>query len=204
MEDRNGKAPEPPEPTPWDRIGQYLGDMAAFGQVLANRNLTLWNDVSQSLKKDRYTADDMAEDAASILNASMENFQAAWNFWMRVPEREAVASSLPVAVLYYSRRRAAAQTTRYDASEPVWIRVPVVEGEDLPAHAKFDLMGPDVDSTEELRETLTVDLGDAGRAYKLQGGTARELVSGSYTGLIFLLTKARQIRPLASLRIIVE
>jgi hypothetical protein len=188
-DDKNDK--RPPEPVAWDRVGQFLQDMATVGQGIAKRNQELWMQVSQNLRQDRYPADAMTTDAARAMSAAMDNLEDVWTWLTRPPERERVAAVIPTVFLRFNRVQ-----KKWSVQDPVWIRVPPsLSRDDLP-EAKPYLSG-DPKGTQKLLNCLRVKL--VGRAYLLEVADVKDLVPGVYVGLV-----AVDDRPLANLRIVVE
>ena len=157
----------PPEPTPWDRLGMVLGDLAVAGKNMADRNLTLWSSVSQNLRKDSYTADDWTTDAARAMSTAMVNVQEAWETVVRPPERELVAFTLPTAFLVFTPRVLDDGSIRYGPVDPVWMRVRGADGDDLPRKAEIEITGDEA-GVAALKQRLSTERGTSRRAYLLQ------------------------------------
>jgi hypothetical protein len=180
----------------WDRVGQVLGDMGSVTQSIWRRNLALWSDVSQHLRSDRYTADEMAADAARALAVAVHNAADIWSVLARMPESEQ-AAGLPTAFLYFTRRHQGATT--HIPPDPVVLRVPSGEADDLPDRAEIGLNGPSQDGVAALRACLIARL-QPPRAYLLEPHDVKRLVPGVYDGAIYLTEPPRL---LADLRVIV-
>jgi hypothetical protein len=181
----------------WDRVGQLLGDMGAVTQTIWRRNMVLWSDVSRHLRSDRYTPEEMAADAARALAVAVDNATDVWSLVARMPEREQVAAGLPTAFLFFTRRDQGATT--HIPPEPVLLRAPSGEADDLPDRARISLSGPDRDGVQALETCLAVRL-QAPRTYLLEPHGVKRLVPGVYDGLVYLTDPPR---PLADLRVIV-
>jgi hypothetical protein len=181
----------------WDRVGQLLGDMGAVTQSIWRRNMVLWTDVSRHLRSDRYTPDEMAADAARALAVAVDNATDIWSLLARIPEREQVAAGLPTAFLYFARRDRGATT--HIPPEPVLLRSPSREADDLPDRAQINLNGPSRDGVRALQACLVARL-QAPRTYLLEPHDVKRLVPGVYDGLVFLTDPPH---PLANLRVIV-
>jgi hypothetical protein len=195
----NGRK-EPAEPTPWDQVGGFLQDMSDVGQRIAKRNIELWNTVSRNLEKQKYTADDMANDSAKIVSASMRNLQASWGLMTRVPERQTVAALIPTALLVFEGPDGSGQPMTPDA---VWVRVPFLEDDEkLPEEATIDLGGSDQGTVDTLRTGLTATLGDSGQSYLLSYSYSKPLAAGAYTGVVYI--EQPSVRAVANLRIVVK
>lgn len=191
------KQPEPAEPAAWDRVGQFLQDMADVSQVIARRNLDLWEKTSQNLRGGKYTADEMTTDAAAAMNAAMDNLEDAWTFWTRPPDRQRVATTLPTVSLFFSRSEEE-KGGQHSVDDPVWIRVPFGDRQGpLPAYAEIDLEG-NAEGVAGLKERLRA-VRKSDKAYLLETSDEGKLVEGVYFGLISVDTTA-----LASLRIVVR
>jgi hypothetical protein len=180
MTDDQPKNPPPPEPMAWDRLGMFLGDMAAAGKNMTDRNLKLWSTVSQNLSKPPYTMDKWSSDAALGVQAAMSNVQDAWEFMTRAPERERVADTLPTA----------------------WMRVPMAVVDKLPDSAEIELTGSDPAGVTELKRSLRTTLGPSRQAYLLEVTNVNQLKPGVYSGSVYVKTPS--VRPIANLRVIVE
>lgn len=222
---------KPPEPTPWDRLGMVLGDLAVAGKNMADRNLTLWSSVSQNLRKDSYTADDWTTDAARAMTTAMVNVQEAWETVVRPPERELVAFTLPTAFLILTPRELDDGSIRYNPVDPVWLRVRGAEGDDLPPEAEIKITGDEA-GVAALQQRLRTERGTSRRAYLLEVSNPEDpkreprqssdvesdagseepqtgrpepdvlkLVPGVYGGTVYI---KKPVRPIANLRIIVE
>ena len=85
----------------WDRVGQFLGDMASVAQSVWTRNITLWSSVSENIRTKEYGADAMAKDAAKAMAAAFDNVDDIWSAISRPPERQRVATAIPTAFLYF-------------------------------------------------------------------------------------------------------
>ena len=181
----------PPEPAAWDRVGQFLQDMATVGERIAKRNTDLWTGVSANLRGERYPADTLATDTARAMGAAMENLEDLWTLLTRPPERDRVATVIPTVFLRFSCTQGA-----WNVQDPVWIRVPFWSRDDLPREATVHLAG-DAGGVERLRAALRVNLVES--SYLLEVADVRDLVAGIYVGLV-----AADDRPLANLRIVVE
>jgi hypothetical protein len=192
-----GDAEQGPEQLAWDRVGQFLGDMASVAQQVWNRNLTLWNTVSNNVRKQDYGADAMASDAANALAVASDNLDDIWTFLTRVPERERVATALPTAFLYFALEEGEA---RHALAESVWIRVAPTELADLPDVATIGVYGPQ-EGVEALESCLRATR-KAAKGYLLEAYDVEDLTPGAYSGAVYI-TDPRP-RELANLRIVVE
>ena len=189
-DDKNDK--RPPEPLAWDRVGQFLQDMATVGQGIAKRNQELWMQVSQNLRQDRYPADAMTTDAARAMSAAMDNLEDVWTWLTRPPERDRVAVVVPTVFLKFQR-----VDGKWNVQDPVWIRVPPSWSRDgLPRDADIYPSG-DQEGAERLRACLSATLVD--KSYLLEVADVKDLVPGVYAGVV-----AVDDRPLANLRVVVE
>jgi hypothetical protein len=191
----------------WDRVGQFLEQGSVVGTRMANRNLVLWNQVSQHLRDGTYTADEVATDAVSALNLAMVNLNDLWSAVTRPPERERVAVPMPTAFLFFDRR----DETSHVLVDPTLIRVTVPEGLQLPPQAQIALSGGpggpadpgEPGPAELLRQRLVATLADPG-VYRLDVISPEpevELVAGTYDGLVYITDPPW---PLADLRVVVE
>ncbi|HEX2375683.1 MAG TPA: hypothetical protein VHO93_17020 [Actinomycetota bacterium] len=185
------------EAATWDRVGQLLGDMGTVTQNIWRRNLALWSDVSDHLRADTYTADVMATDAARALAVAFDNATDIWSALVRSPERERPVSGLATAFLYFERRDRG--STTHIPPDPVVLRVPFVDVDDLPVQAEIGLHGPSQDGALALRACLAARL-QPPRTYLLEPHDVKELVPGIYDGAVYLTAPPR---PLANLQVIV-
>jgi hypothetical protein len=171
--------------------------MGAVTQTIWRRNMVLWSDVSRHLRSDRYTADEMAADAARALAVAVDNATDIWSILARIPEREQVAAGLPTAFLYFARRDRGATT--HIPPEPVLLPCPSQTADDLPDRAQISLNGPSPEGVQALQACLVARL-QVPRTYLLEPHDVKRLVPGVYDGLVFLTDPPH---PLANLRVIV-
>jgi len=191
MADNDGVEPGPG--AAWDRVGKVLGDMASAAESVWNRNLTLWNTMSQNIRKENYGADDVAKDSARAVAAAMENVEDIWSSLMRPPETELVARAIPTAFLYFEWQDDAG----YSPAEPVWILVPRRELDGLPDTPVIELAAP-----EGVRASVQVRKA-APKGYVVESAELGELEAGIYSGAIYVVQDPRP-RVLANLRVVVE
>lgn len=192
MADENDNGQPDVEPMAWDRIGRFFGDMATVWQGIAERNVKLWADVSDNVRRSgRYPADQMTTDAARAMNAAMDNLEDLWNLLTRPPEAEQVATSLRTVFLVFRFA-----VDHWSVADPVWIRVPYWNRDKLPDHADVHLDG-DPARTKPLADSITVSR--RGRAYLVEVADVPDLEPGIYAGLI-----VADDRALADLRILVR
>jgi len=184
---------EPGPGAAWDRVGKVLGDMASAAESVGNRNLTLWNTLSQNIRKDNYGADDVAKDTARAVAAAMENVEDIWSSLMRPPETELVARAIPTAFLYFEWQDDAG----YSPAEPVWILVPRRELDGLPDKPVIELAAkPGVKNSVQVRKR-------APKGYIVESAELGGLEAGTYSGAIYVAKDPRP-RVLANLRVVVE
>ena len=195
MADRDGQRDDS---AGWDRVGWFMQDMSAVTQNVWTRNLSLWNDVSARLRSQTYTADAMAGDAARAMSAAMSTMDDMWSFLARVPERERTAAGLPTAFLLFAWRDETSPT--HIPPEPVLVRAPSGDRDNLPAQAQIALQGPGDDAVGMLLACLVARL-EPGPVYRLEPHDVGDLTPGVYDGVVYLTDPAR---PLAELRIVVE
>ena len=194
-----------PEPMPWDRLGLFWEDLFTVGRTMAQRNLDVWSSMAQNLRKDTYKADDMSTDAAKAMSSAMANVQDLWDLWIRFPERERVATTLPTAFLLF-QQNVIGDKVLWSCEEPVWLRLPSSSVEQYPPHPEIELTGPDPQVAEALKACLGTELGPSRQAYRLY---VKDLKShrllfkpGIYSGSIYV----KQPTPclVANLRIVLE
>jgi hypothetical protein len=197
--DRENAPPPAPPPTPpaADQVGRFLDDMGAVTERIVRRNLSLWNGMSQSLRQDRYTADAMAADAARTMSAAVDNLNDVWSLWARVPGQGA-AAGVATAFLFFARRDDEART--HTPPDPVAIRVPFEDVDDLPEQAQIALSGVDERGVLALQACLSARL-QTGRAYLLEPHDVGGLIPGVYNGAVYIDEPAR---PLATLEVVVQ
>jgi len=179
------------EPLAWDRVGQFLQDMATVGQGIAKRNQDVWMQVSGNLRGDRYPPDAMTTDAARAMSAAMDNLEDLWTLLTRPPERDRVATVVATVFLRFTYTKGV-----WNVQDPVWIRVPYWSRGDLPRDAVVYLDG-DPEGVRRLTDSLRVKLVDT--SYLLEVADVKDLVPGVYVGVV-----TADDRPLANLRIVVE
>lgn len=193
----------PDEAVAWDRVGQFLGDMAAVAQSVWNRNLTVWSGISDNIRTKEYDANAMAKDAAKAMAAGFDNFDDIWSAITRPPERQRVATAIPTAFLYFRWQEGAGpgkQGAGHSLVDPVWLLVPPQELTDLPKDAEIELYGPE-DGVAALRDNLRAQK-QVPRGYVLGAADTKALEPGTYSGAVYV-TKASP-RVLANLRVVVE
>jgi hypothetical protein len=197
----------------WDRVGQFLENSGGLGQRVLQRSLDLWGQVADHLSTNRYTADDMATDAARMMSTVQTNVEDIWTVLTRPPERQRYVEALPTAFLFFDRP---ADGDVHTLLDPVIIPVPTSDTRPLPATALIALdgtssesaKGPGKSSEEGVSALLSrlVARLDANRRYVLEtvnaaGDGTSGLVGGVYDGLVYLKDPPL---PLANLRVIVE
>jgi hypothetical protein len=189
-EPRTQPPEDPGEPPAWDRVGQFLQDVAAVTGAIAERNKDLWTQVSDRLRADAYPADAMSTDAARAMTTALSNLEDVWTLLTRPPERERVATTLPTAFLVFHYLEG-----HWSVVDPVWIRPSYWERDELPDRADIYVHGDDA-GARAVGECLRADRRD--KAYLLGVADVGDLVPGVYTGIV-----AIGERPLADLRIFV-
>jgi hypothetical protein len=178
----------------WDRVGKVLGDMASVAESVWKRNLTVWNTVSQNIRKENYGANEMAKDTATAMAAALDNVDDIWSSLTRPPETELVARPVPTAFLYFAWQDA----DGYSPAEPVWILVPRRELDGLPKDAAvIELHAP-----EGVQNALRVRQ-EAPKGYVVESANLGGLEPGTYSGAVYVATDRRP-RVLANLRVVVE
>jgi hypothetical protein len=191
----------------WDRVGQFLGDMASVAQTVWNRNITLWSSISDNIRTG-YDTKGIAKDASRAMAAAFDNLDDVWSAIIRPPERQDVATAVPTAFLYFRWQegvgpREKGAPAKKDAGhalvDPVLLLVPPQELTDLPKEAEIELYGP-ADGVKRLQDDLSAQ--KQSRGYLLQAVDVRELRHGTYSGAVYV-TKASP-RVLANLRVVVE
>jgi hypothetical protein len=191
------------EDVAWDRVGQFLGDMASVAQSVWNRNITLWSTVSDNIRTKEYDTNAMTKDASRAMAAAFDNFDDIWSAITRPPERQSVATAIPTAFLYFRWQEGAGPGKTgagHSLVDPVWLLVPPQELTDLPKEAEIELYGPE-DGVEALRENLSAQK-QASRGYVLEAVATKVLDPGTYSGAVYV-TKGSP-RVLANLRVVVE
>ncbi|MGZ6564979.1 MAG: hypothetical protein ACXVH1_36505 [Solirubrobacteraceae bacterium] len=182
----------------WDRVGKVLGDMASAAESVGNRNLTLWNTVSENIRhKKDYGADDVVNDTAKVMAAAMDNVEDIWSSLVRPPETELVARPIPTAFLYF----AWADDAGYSPAEPVRVVVPRRELEGLTDKPVIEL-----DAPRGVKDSLRVRKEESkGYVVETAVGAADlgKLKAGTYSGAVYV-AKGPRPRVLANLRVVVE
>ena len=202
----------------WDRVGRMMQQTAATSQQMSERNLDTWSKVSTSLRKKKYSADDMARDAATLLTSAMDDIADVWRMWTIGVGALNEAQGIPTVFLYFDLAR----TGQAKVLDPVLIEV---RGEDrfgrkLPKHAKIAVNGRSAvdphhqhpgrtsrDGVADLLRCLVARRIGKSPAYKLETVHYPDkrhhpgLVPGVYDGVVYLTDPPL---PLANLRILVE
>ena len=187
----------------WDRLGQFLGDMASTAQSVWTRNITLWSSVSDNIRTKEYDANAMAKDGAKAMAAAFDNVDDIWSAITRPPERQRVATAIPTAFLFFRWQEGAGPGKTgagHSLPDPVWLLVPPQELTDLPKEAQIELYGP-VDGVKALRDNLRAQK-QAPRGYVLQAVASNELEAGTYSGAVYVTKESPRV--LANLRVVVE
>jgi hypothetical protein len=193
--------PPPPDPTPWDRVGAFLGDMASVTTTIANRNMQLWM-TSAPRAADGYAPDRRQADWTRWMDVATANTRDLWSLWLGVTPRERVAYPLPTAYLEFDGRVDAGGVTRWTLTEQVLLPVGWAAFEQLPDLAKIEITGSDPAGAAALRACLRARLASWGLAYRLESYDVRDLWPGVYSGIVYADSPARA--PIAELRIVVR
>lgn len=193
--------PPPPEPTPWDRVGTFLGDMASVTMTIADRNLQLWM-TSAPPAADGYPRDGRQPDWTRWMEIATANTRDVWSLWLGLTPREHVAYPLPSAYLEFVGRVGDDGVTQWTLAEQVLLPVGWVEFEQLPDIAKIEITGSDPAGAAALRACLRARLANWGLAYRLESYDVRDLWPGVYSGIVYAGSPARA--PIAELRIVVR
>jgi hypothetical protein len=182
-----------PEQVAWDRVGKALGDMASAAESIWNRNLTLWNTVSQNIRTQDYGANEMAKDTAKAMAAAMDNVDDIWSSLTRAPATELIARPVPTAFLYFAWQDDAG----YSPADPVWILVARPELNGLPDAAVIELDAPD-----EVKNSLRVRK-QMPKGYVVESRGLGGAQAGTYSGAVYV-DKDPRPRVLANLRVVVQ
>jgi hypothetical protein len=202
----------------WDRVGRLMQQTAATSQQMSERNLDTWSKVSTSLRKKKYTADDMAKDAATLLTSAMDDMADMLTMWTNGVGAVNEAQAIPTVFLYFGlARRVPARVL-----DPVLIEVRPEDwfGRKLPKFAKVAVNGrssvdPDHqhpgrtsrDGVADLLRCLVARRVGKSPAYELETVHYPDkkhhpgLVPGVYDGVVYLTDPPLL---LANLRILVE
>lgn len=126
----------------WDRVGRFLQQSGTTASDIAQRNVRLWSSVSQHLKQDKYTADDLADDLAHSASTAMSNMADVWSIFTRDPSQNTLAQPVPTAFLLFDR----AGESRHRLLDPVRIEVGPLQGRGRPldktARVELTSIGP--------------------------------------------------------------
>jgi hypothetical protein len=192
----------------WDRMGQFLEESASVVEQIAERNLALWNDVSQRLRRGRPTADDLAAGAVDSVAAAFKNINDIWTALTNPPMRQSTAGVVPTAFLFFDR----APSGRHSLVDPVYVPVPhqVQSKKRLPTKAQIALDGRATQSSASTRGVASLEkrlharLAAGKQGYLLETVDSADadppLVAGVYSGLVYLADPPMQ---LASVRAVV-
>jgi len=191
----------------WDTVGRFLEQTNSVGQDMSGRNLDLWKKISGHLRADKYSANDMADDSATIVTAAMDNFADIWKMWAALPRQNITAAPLPTVVLIFGR----SGSGPFNIAEPILIDANYDGGSrrDLPAEARIELAGNGAitqASADLLKQSIRVRRDEPSSIYVVE--TINESVGkkvtgfdvGYYEGLIYVVGPTIA---LASLRVVV-
>ena len=132
----------------WDRVGRFLQESGSRASEIADRNVQLWSSVSSHLKKDKYSADDMADDVAKSMTVALNNVSDMWLMLTREPRQNQIAQPLPTAFLLFDWTG----PYRHRLLEPVRIEVDFdLRGRVLPQMAKIALNGTRTPASDKER-----------------------------------------------------
>ncbi|MEA2128107.1 MAG: hypothetical protein QOJ85_998 [Solirubrobacteraceae bacterium] len=190
--------PPPPEPTPWDRVGTFLSDMASVTTTIADRNMRLWMTSAPSVA-DGYRPDRWQADLTRWMEISAANAREVWSLWLGVAPRERFAYPLPTAYLEFGGRVDDSGVTQWTLAEQVLLPVGWAAVEQLPDIASIEITGSDPAGAAALRACLRARLVSWGLAYQLESYDVRGLWPGEYSGVVYADSPARA--PIAELRI---
>jgi hypothetical protein len=206
----------------WDRVGSAMGAAGELGDVIARRNLDLWNRVASNLSKATYTGDDLAADAARAVTTAMSNLRDAWTVVTFPPVGPVDPFALPSRSLFLQpdlsspppeddRRSGYYKGKRwgYMVSEdvpPIPVPPPVLEANSIVA---IRLAGPEEDTSKRLQEFLKAEYSSTDRSVTLvpqdvrRLTAERELHKGVYQGVVYVDADTTP-RAIAHLSIVVE
>jgi hypothetical protein len=193
--------PPPPEPTPWDRVGGFLEDMAAVSTTIADRNMRLWMTSAPSAA-DGFRPDRWQADWTRWMEITAANARDVWSLWLGVTPRERFAYPLPTAYLEFDGRVDDSGVTQWTLSEQVLLPVGWAGVEQLPDIARIEISGNDPAGAAALRACLRARLVNWGLAYQLESFDVRNLWPGEYSGVVYADSPSHV--PIAELRIIVR
>jgi hypothetical protein len=193
--------PPPPQPTPWDRVGALLGDVAAVTTTIANRNMQLWMTAAPRAG-DGYGRDRPQADWTRWMGVATANTRDLWSLWLGVTPRERFAYPLPAAYLEFDGHADGDGVTQWTLSEQVLLPVGWAAFEQLPDLAKIEITGGDAAGAAALAACLRARLDGWGLAYRLESYDVRDLWPGVYSGIVYADSPARA--PIAELRIAVR
>jgi len=202
----------------WDRVGRLMQQADNTYRLMSKRNLQTWGQVSSHLRKDKYSADDMAKDAVTVYTSAIKDMTQLWWMWTDSLRAESVAQELPTAFLLFEL----AKHARHRLPDPVRIDMDpeAVSDRKLPKYAEIALNGrtsvkphdqqpgrTSRDGVAELHRCLVASRKSKSATYLLQTvhdkGSKHHsgLVPGVYDGVVYLSDPPLA---LANLRILVE
>jgi hypothetical protein len=150
----------------WDRVGQFLQQSVARASEIADRNVDLWNVVSEHLKKGQYKADDMADDVARSISTAMDNMSDVWSVFTREPAQNTRAQPIPTAFLLFDW----VGPYRHRLLDPVRIEAgSLLRRGDLPKRARVELNGTRAPLSD--KESAAADRGE--RVFTSEDGVKR-------------------------------
>lgn len=153
----------------WDRVGRFLQQSGSKASEIADRNVQLWSSVSSHLKKDKYTADDMADDIAKSMTVAVDNVSDMWLMLTKEPRQNQIAQPLPTAFLLFDWTG----PYRHRLLEPVRIEVDFdLRGRVLPQMAKIALNGTRTPASDKERAITRASAEAAAAAPEAAGAGA--------------------------------
>jgi hypothetical protein len=193
--------PRPPEPTPWDRFGSFLGDIAGLTSSIADRNARLWMTAAPNVAGGSRAGQPPA-DWSEWIEIARQNAQDVYSFWMGLTPGQRVAYPVPLVAIEFV-------PTTNQSGQPRWMLTPQTlipvygaPGEQLPEFARVELSGGDDAGASALVRCLRVRLGNWRLAYEVESFDVRDLHPGVYTGVVSVDTP--DARPIASLHVVVR
>jgi hypothetical protein len=189
----------------WDRVGRAMQTAGEMSDVVVRRNIEVWSTVAENLRtKDRYTAEDWAQDAASGVSALVDNARDIWTVLRALPSSANAVAPLPTVCLFFEpnpeEKPGTADRTYVLTAQP---EIPISGRvhSDRP-QVYTHLTGDDPDTIDELRRHIWPEYAEDYRLVIVPRGRPK-LKPGIYQGLMQVNFNERPA-PIALLWIIVS
>lgn len=192
--------PPPPEPTPFDRLGSFLGDLGSVTANISARNAQLWmTSTTNAAAGGSYRPDREIARWTEIATANAQDLAA---LWLGMSPRQVLAYPITTAFVQFTSRIDVRGKASWLLTDQVVIPSACGAVEKLPDHACIHISGPDPAGVAALQRALRARIGDMRLSYLLESYDVRDLRPGTYQGIVYLDGDTK--RPLANLVIVVD